>query len=195
MSSIRAKIFAGLIVIGGILAPSTAKAAVCPVGSPGVPITSLTTFFTCDFSGFNYRFDTSSQLSELTTSPTAALIFEKTPTTQSLRFTNLANTGLVDFIYYVTPLTEEALSIEQTFLQDPAGPTPLEDTLTTTPFFSPTQPTTMPFDVRATFEPDGTTLTQLTHTMYKTPAPLPVLGAGMAFGFCRKLRQRNSRAL
>lgn len=36
----------------------------------------------------------------------------------------------------------------------------------------------------------GTGITQITNSIYQTPGPLPLLGAGAAFGFSRKLRQR-----
>jgi hypothetical protein len=193
MSKFRASVIAGLSVIGGLLTPSSVNAAACPTGDPGIPISVLATPgspYTCDLGGFNYLFDDRSGLSELGASSTAALVFETTPAEQKLIFKNLANSSLVDFIYFVTPLTEEALEIKQTFVQTPPGSTPVENLIITVPSFSPGSPTTMPFDVRATFEPDNATLTELTHTMVKTPAPLPLLGAGLTFGFTRKLRRR-----
>jgi hypothetical protein len=194
MSKLKAPLIAALIVTGGLLVPTTVRAAACPTGSPGVPITTLATppFFSCELGGFRYLFDIRSQLSELTASPTAALIFETSQFSQTLRFTNLANNDPVDFIYFVTPLTEEAVTIQQLFTQSPAGsPPPFEDSLAT----STGLPTTSPFDVRAIFEVDNPsiTLTELTHTMVKTPGPLPILGAGATFAFSRKLRRRISR--
>jgi hypothetical protein len=197
MSKYSAPFIAGLCVIGGLVVPSAVKAFQCPTGPSGVPIATIATpgtTYTCDLGGFNYLFDDRSGLSELTASSTAALVFETSPMEQKLIFKNLANTSLVDFIYFVTPLTEEAIEIKQTYLQTPSGSIPLENLLTTVPSFSPGSPTTMPFDVRATFEPDNATLTELTHTMVKTPAPLPLLGAGLTLGFTRKLRRRITSA-
>lgn len=195
MSKFRAPLIAGLIVMGGILTPATSQAAACPAGPPGVPISTLATppFYTCDIGGFRYIFDINSDLNELIT-PTAALIFNALPTVQTLRFTNLANTNIVDFAYKIKPLSGEALDFQQTYLQTPSGSTPLENSWTTTPVFSPTNPTDMEIIVRATFEPDNATLTELTHTIVKTPGPLPTLGAGIAFAFSRKLRRRVSGA-
>lgn len=41
-------------------------------------------------------------------------------------------------------------------------------------------------------EANGVTVTDFAYVnaFYQTPGPLPVLGAGVAFGFSRKLRQR-----
>jgi hypothetical protein len=194
MSTFKSQLLAGLMICGGLFFPSASQAAACPTGSPGVPISTLASGFDCEFGGFNYLFDNRSQIGELDSTPSSALVFEMTPTSQSLKFTNLANASLVDFLYFVTPITEAALSIEQTFIQVPSGSVPFDNTLTTTPIFSPINPATMPFEVRATFEPDGAVLTELNHTMVKTPAPLPVLGASVAIGFSRKIRQRISRA-
>jgi hypothetical protein len=45
--------------------------------------------------------------------------------------------------------------------------------------------------VRDTYTiPGGTSLNSVTNTFYQTPGPLGVLGAGTAFGFGRKLRDR-----
>jgi len=196
MSKFRAPLIAGLIVMGGALTPATAQAAACPVGSPGVPISTLANppYYTCDIGGFRYIFDSNSQLNELTVSPTAELIFTASPTLQTLRFTNLANTSLIDFIYNIKPLTGMALDFQQTYTQTPSGSTPLENVWTTDPVFSPSNPTAMQIEVRATFEADNATLTELTHTIVKTPGPLPTLGAGVAFALSRKLRRRISGA-
>lgn len=40
----------------------------------------------------------------------------------------------------------------------------------------------------------NTGITQITNSIYQTPGPLPLLGAGAAFGFSRKLRQRVKNA-
>lgn len=197
MSTFKSQLFASLMICGGLFFPSASQAAACPTGSPGVPISTLASGFDCEFGGFNYLFNNLSGIEDLDTTPTSALVFEMSSTFQSLKFTNLANTSLIDFVYFVTPITESALFIEQTFVQVPSGDIPLENTLTTFPFFSPSNPTSMPFEVRSTFETDpvnGAVLTELTHTMVKTPAPLPVLGASVAIGLSRKIRQRISRA-
>lgn len=199
MSKFSAPLIAGLFVIGGLLVPSAVKAFQCPTGPSVVPIATIAapgTTYTCDLGGFNYLFDDRSDLAELTVSSTAALVFETSPTEQKLIFKNLANPSPVDFVYFVTPLTEEAIEIKQTYMQSPSGSIPLENLLTTVPSFSPGSPTITPFEVRATFKPDNATLTELTHTMVKTPAPapLPLLGAGLTFGFTRKLRRRITAA-
>lgn len=192
MSIFKAPFLVALIATGGILAPTIARAAACPT-SVAISVIATPPSYTCDIGGFNYLFDIRSQLSELTISPTATLFFETSPLSQTLRFSNLANSGPVDFIYFVTPLTEEAVDIQQTFTQSPAGsPPPFDNQLTT----SVGLPTTFPFEVRASFEVDDPSvmLTELTHTMVKTPGPLPILGAGVTFAFSRKLRRRISSA-
>ncbi len=197
MSTFKSQLFASLMICGGLFFPSASQAAACPMGSPGVPISTLAVGFDCEFGGFNYLFNNLSGIVDLDTTPTSALVFEMSSTFQSLIFTNLHVDFLIDFVYFVTPITESALSIEQTFIQVPGVDIPLENELTTFPFFSPSNPISMPFEVRATFEPNtvnGEVLTELTHTMVKTPAPLPVLGASVAIGFSRKIRQRISRA-
>jgi hypothetical protein len=143
-------------------------------------------------------------MAELNSSPTAALNFVNTSTFQKLIFANLSNQGSIDFTYNITAITESVISIEQTFEPDPMSPPPLfppfgSTGLSTIPGL-PFPPSISPLTVEATYEPDTSgsppyaTLTSLIHTIHKTPAPLPMVGAGMAFAFSRKLRRRIHRA-
>lgn len=204
------KPWASLLTTSGIAllfsAMSAAPASAAPPCVSGILISAIvtppSTGYTCELGGIAYTFDDS--MAELNSSPTAALNFINTPTFQKLIFANLSNQGPIGFSYQITSITESVVSIEQSYEPDPMSPPPLfpPDGLTGLATFPglPFPPSPDPLIVEATFEPDTSgnppfaTLTSLTHTIYKTPAPLPMLGSGLAFVFSRKLRRRIHRA-
>jgi hypothetical protein len=194
-----------LLATGGLAIASAMIAAPAHATPPcvsGLLISTIvnppSTGYTCELGGITYSFNTS--MTELAASPVAALNFVTTKTFQKLIFTNLSNQDLIQFSYEIDSPVETILSIEQTYEPDPMVPPPLFPPLGLTGIMTnpglPSAPSPFPTTVEALFEPDTTgnppyaTLTSLTHTIYKTPAPLPMVGAGLAFAFTRKLRQR-----
>jgi hypothetical protein len=201
--------WASLLTTGGIVLFSAINAAPAAAAPPCVSgtliseiVTPPSTGYTCEIGGIIYTFNPS--MAELNSSPTAALNFINTPTFQKLIFANLSNEGLIEFSYEINTMTESVVSIEQSYEPDPMLPPPLFPPVGLTGLATipglPFPPSPSSLTVEATFEPDTSgnppfaTLTSLTHTIYKTPAPLPMVGAGLAFAFSRKLRRRIHRA-
>lgn len=210
MPHTASKPWASLLTTSGIAflsAMSTTPASAFPPCESGILISAIvtppSTGYTCEIGGIGYTFNDS--ISELNSSPTAALNFINTPTFQKLEFINLSNQGTtIGFNYTIYAISESVLAIEQSYEADPMSPPPLFPPfgitgVTTAPGL-PFLPSPNPRTVEASFEPDTSgnppfaTLTSLTHTIQKTPAPLPMVGAGLAFAFSRKLRRRIHRA-
>ncbi|MFN9661447.1 MAG: hypothetical protein ACK6BC_13955, partial [Cyanobacteriota bacterium] len=130
----------------------------------------------------------------------ASISFTNSTYAQEITFQDLDVKNIVYFAYQISALAEtnETIdSVRQTLVQDPASPPPDPGTTDLTPDPSlPFWPYGSPITLTASYEPSSTavTLKQLNHTIEKTPAPLPLAGAGFAFGFSRKLRRRILRA-
>jgi len=202
------KPWASLLTTGGFVLLSAMIAAPAEAAPPCVSgllistiVTPPSTGYSCELGGITYSFNNS--MAELNSSPTAALYFEDTLLFQKLIFANLSNQGVIQFSYDISTLTESVLAIEQTYEPDPMTPPPLLPPIGFTGIETspglPFSASPNPLTVEATFDPDTSgnppypTLTSLTHTIHKTPAPLPMVGAGLAFAFSRKLRRRIDR--
>lgn len=179
------------VLLSGAFALAPAQAASpCPNSILIQTIASLPSY-TCDLGGLMYTFNNS--LGSLAgANPAATLFFQNSTTSLTLKFDNLSTDTLVGFNYKILPVSETILAINQTYQLSPSLPPPFQNDITTSTLPAPPSPLTT--DVQVTFEPDGNTLISLTHTIEKTPAPLPIIGTGLVFGFSRKLRRRITRA-
>ncbi|MEB3333788.1 MAG: hypothetical protein VKP70_02255 [Cyanobacteriota bacterium] len=205
MTSIAPKPWIALLAIGGMaIAPSLittpAKAAdPCPSAVPISTIVSSGALgWRCTLSTITYDFYDGTLLSELTSAnPNSELIFTDSPTLQTLTFNALDYQGDVFFPYKVYSPVMIILSADQAYQQDPTTPDPFSSTLTASTTFPRPPSTISTFTLTSKFLPDTTdpfaipVLNSLTHSIGKeVPGPLPILGAGAAFGFSRKLRRR-----
>lgn len=124
--------------------------------------------------------------------PLASISFSNIPKQQRLGFDNLLVQGPVFFTYEILSPIDTIESVDQTYTPNNMTPPPVPPTgVIATPLL-PATPADGPVTVTTIFEPDfpATTLTSLTHTIDKTPGPVPIAGAGLAFAFSRKLRRR-----
>lgn len=187
---------AGSMVLSTSLLAAPAQAQQpCTSGLPVHTIATLGTDYICTLGGVTYLFnDTLNELDN----PQAVVNFENTPTAQKIIFDNLSYDGVAVFYYEIFSPTDSLLGADLTHTQDPATPLPLPGTgIFPSPVF-PQPPSASPMQLFTVFEPDASTspvpkLTSLTYTIAKTPTPLPILGAGFAFGFSRQLRRRIQR--
>ena len=188
---------AGGMVISASLIATPANAAPC-VTTLVSQIVSATTY-QCELGTLQYTFnDTMAELAF--DSPSATISFtDASQSLQKVEFTNLESKSFL-FYYDVSSLFQNNEVIETadlTFTQIPSSPLP--DFNFTGLFPSPNLPSN-PYDsplvFNLEFSPDTSfpapfpTLVSMTNTIYKTPAPLPLAGASLAFAFSRKLRRR-----
>jgi hypothetical protein len=144
---------------------------------------------------------------ELAHNPGASLRFEHSSAEQKIIFDGLANSDLMYFTYNIQSPYESIIDIEQTYTPYPVVPPPLTPPsdfnasgIRAVPAL-PSIPSDFDIEITALLEPDTSgfppypVFTSLTHTIYKTPSPLPLAGAGLAFAFSRRLRQRIHRSL
>jgi hypothetical protein len=183
----------GLMIAAALIAPSAKAQSPCMSGLPiNTIVTAGPSGYSCVLGGLKYKFF--DNLNELDT-PNAFVNFQDSPNMQVITFANLTSQGTIGFYYEVTSPIETINDIELSYSQDPSAPPPTLELVETIPLL-PAAPSPNPLTVETTFEPDTSmappfqTLSSLTHTIHKTPAPLPLAGAGLAFGFSRKLRRR-----
>jgi len=145
--------------------------------------------YECTLGSITYIFDNS--LNELN-NPNAKINFFTSDLKQEIRFESLSYNGFVSFGYDLITPNDSIESIDQSYT--PATPAAINSILDINSVL-PADPSDTPYTMYSELQlAPGTTLTSLTHTINKTPAPLPVLGAGMAFTFSRRLRRRIARA-
>jgi hypothetical protein len=194
---------AGGIAIGSLLVAPPAQAAPCTT----TPIQKIVDdgTYTCLFGKITYTFNSS--MVELAHNPGASLRFEHSSAEQKIIFDGLANSDLMYFTYNIQSPYESIIDIEQTYTPYPVVPPPLTPPndfnasgIRAVPGL-PSIPSDFDIEITALLEPDTygfppyPVFTSLTHTIYKTPSPLPLAGAGLAFAFSRRLRQRIHRSL
>ncbi len=194
---------AGGIAIGSLLVAPPAQADPCTT----TPIKKIVDdgTYTCLFGKITYTFNTS--MGELAQNPGASLRFEHGSTAQKIIFEGLANSGIMYFTYLIQSPYESIIDVEQTYTPYPVVPPPLTPPSDFNPSgiravpALPSIPSEFDVEITAVLEPDTNgsppypVFTSLTHTIYKTPSPLPLAGAGLAFAFSRRLRQRIHRSL
>lgn len=202
MTTAATKPWLALMAVGGMvittsLMASPAKAL--PTCVSGLPISTIAstgaTGYSCTLGGLDYKFD--SNVGSLDSTPSSVVNFFDSPTIQTITFANLDINYDLYFSYTILSPLESITDIVQTYVQNPSSPPPLPALtgITTTPAL-PAPPSPIAMVVQATYAfdtsmaPPDPTISSLTHTINKTPGPLPVAGAGLAFGFSRKLRRR-----
>ena len=184
----------GLMITAALIAPPAKAQTPCMSGLPVNTITnSGPSGYSCELGGLSYTFF--NNLAELD-NPNAVVNFQTSQLMQTITFANLDYQGAVGFFYKIISPNEEITDIELSYSQDPQLPDPIVEILTTAPTLPKPPSPVVALTVETVFESDTSmgppfqTLTSLTHTIHKTPAPLPLAGAGLAFGFSRKLRRR-----
>jgi hypothetical protein len=154
------------------------------------------TGYSCDLGGLQYTFY--DNLAELN-NPNAKINFQDFGSHQNIIFTNLTSQGTFIFNYDVISPNETVERIELSYDQYPRFPTPIQTNVLTSPFL-PSSPSKSPISIETIFIPDDIstppyqTVTTMTHTIYKTPAPISLVGLGALFGFSRNIRRRINKA-
>jgi hypothetical protein len=185
---------ASTMILGAII-PSPAKAVDCVSGKLISEIV-VAGNYSCRLGQQDYTFNSSvGELDNAT--QTSTIDFYDSQYMQQIIFTNTGSEDFVLFNYTVVSQTESIDDIQVSYTLSPSLPPPLSSAVATSSPL-PYAGSPLPLTVDGIFDPDtslGTqTLTSLTHTIYKSPAPLPLAGAGLAFGFSRKLRRRVMQA-
>lgn len=185
------------MITTALIAPSAKAQTPCMSGLPISTIVSTgSSGYSCELGGLKYTFF--DNLGELN-NPGSIVNFLDSPNTQVITFANLTSQGTIGFYYELISPIESINQIDLSYSQDPSMPPPMFEMVTTSPLL-PSPPSLASISVETMFEPDTSmappfqTLTSMTHTIHKTPAPLPLAGAGLAFGFSRKLRRRIHNA-
>ncbi len=175
-----------LLACGSLtIAPAKADPPICTNGYLIQQIIADGTY-TCQLGNITYGFN-GTELGEFTVgNPSAALYFTNAPLFQTISFADMSTTQNLVFSYEITSPVEEILGIEESYLPSTHSPT-YSEIIPTVAF--PTAPSLYPFVVANIFSPN-LEINSLTYTIHKTPAPLPIAGASLAFAFQRKLRQR-----
>jgi hypothetical protein len=187
----------GLMITTALIAPSAKAQTQCMSGLPiSTIVNSGSSGYSCELGGLKYTFF--DNLGELN-NPGSIVNFQDSPNMQVITFANLTSQGTIGFYYELISPIESINQIDLSYSQTPLMPTPLSESVTTSPVL-PSAPSPGSISVETWFEPDTSmappfqTLTSMSHTIHKTPAPLPLAGAGLAFGFSRKLRRRIHNA-
>jgi hypothetical protein len=204
MTSTATKPWVALLATGGLMLGTSLIALPARAQTPCVNGLLISTIlnagsggYTCYLGEMRYTFNDS--LSELNnTTSTSYVNFYNSGDFQEVAFLNTAAPDAVYFDYKILSPIETIDAIDLSFTQTPASPPPLTVEATGSPVLpadpSPINPTT----ITVLFDPDTSlgpqTLTSLTQKIYKSPAPLPLAGAGVFFGFSRKLRRRIGQA-
>jgi hypothetical protein len=189
---------AALLLCAAAAAPAKAQTP-CPSSKLIAEIVnSVPPEYTCDLGNITYEFNqTLNNFYFMSTD--ATIVFSDTPTFQKISFQLLKNNSILSFYFRVTSPYEAILQIDQEASLNSSPPLypPFGLTAVTTSVDPlPSNPSTIPFDIEAIYDPDTSVLPQppiinaLTYTIYKTPAPLPLAGTGFVFALTRKLRKR-----
>lgn len=195
----KSLVAASSIFIASSLLPMSVNAqTACMSGLPiSIIANSGPSGYSCELGGLNYTFF--NNLAELD-NPNAIVNFQDSPNVQVITFANLTHQGDVGFFYKIISPYEEITDIELFYYQDPSFPYPELNGVFTAPTLPKPPSPIYPLTVETIFMPDTSigspsqTLISLTHKIYKTPAPLPLAGAYLAFGFSRKIRRRISNS-
>ncbi|MFN6339567.1 MAG: hypothetical protein ACK41W_12705 [Cyanobacteriota bacterium] len=172
----------GLAIIATLAGPS-AQAAPCV--STTVDWIFNNAPYICELGGtveYTFGTDLADNLSGGT------LSFMDGPTAQTIKITGLSLTNpIVGYTFGVNVLSPsfEIADATQTYTTS----TPFDAVLIN----SVVTPGGFPIssqNLTTSFRANGGNLTSMTMTIEKTPTPLPILGAGAALGFSRKLRRR-----
>lgn len=171
---------AGGVLAAGALAPNPTHAADCDTVSLKALYVAGAEFFCGDKKYYNFS------SADFDINGTASFSQSLDGTVHTLAFTGFDSPGLsvgtytINFSVDVTPPN----SIISFASGTTASGTDLTDALNLTS--SPN-----PYDFTGTLEINpGTKVTAWNLTITQTPGPLPILGAGAAFGISRKLRRR-----
>jgi hypothetical protein len=188
----------GLMITAALVAPPAKAQTPCMSGLPvSTIVSSGPSGYSCELGGLNYTFF--DNLAELD-NPGAIVNFQTSQLLQVITFDNLTTEGAVGFFYKLISPFETITDIQLSYSQDPPLPDPIMEILITAPTLPKPPSPVVALTVETVFESDPSvgppfqTLRSLTHTIHKTPAPLPLAGAGLAFGFSRKLRRRIHNA-
>ncbi len=172
---------AGGVLVAGALAPSPTLAADCETVSLSSLYVAGAEFFCGDKKYYNFS------SADFAVNGTASFSQSPDGTVHTLAFTGFDSPGLSVGTYTIN-FSVDVLP-PNTIISYATGTTAigtsLSDSLTQTS--SPN-----PYDFTGVLEitaPD-TTVTAWNLTITQTPGPLPILGAGAAFGISRKLRRR-----
>lgn len=114
---------------------------------------------------------------------------------------NTSSTGGAGFDYNVVSEYESIDQLELSYSLTPSSPGPTtavvsgfpNDPTPAAPWPAQTNPLKIETLLILDTSPAPQTLTSITNKIYKSPAPLPLAGAALGFGFCRKLRRRVLR--
>jgi hypothetical protein len=193
------KVMKSLIAIGSLLITSTMfspNANAQTICKSGLLISTIVNYgstgYKCELGDLQYTFY--ENIVELN-NPNAKINFLDSRTFQKITFTDLNSQGVVAFYYDVVSPFETVTKIEMAYNQEPLFPIPFQSEVSSIPIL-PSSPSLGPITVETNFTPDDSlvppyqTLTSLTHTIYKTPSPLPLFGVPLVFGFCRKIKTR-----
>lgn len=149
------------------------------------------TGYSCELGSLTYTFNDT--MSELTNgAPDAAINFDVNGDLQTISFSKLVLVDYAIFNYEVLSPLKQVETAVIAYAPDPILPTPfLPPTLTSSPAL-PTPGSTTPVTMTVEYDPapNSTPIIGMSNAIFYTPAPLPLLGAGLAFGFTRKLRRR-----
>lgn len=202
MTTTAKKSWLALLATGGMLITSSlvalpAKATPCVNGLLiSTIVAEGSAGYSCNLGSITYTFN--EDISELgvdqfgAPNPLASISFTNSLNQQRLSFDNLLVQGYVFFNYEILSPIEAIESVAQIYTPSNMSPPPGPTTgVTTTPLL-PSPPSSFPVIVTTIFEPGNppTTLNSLTHNIEKTPGPLPIAGASLAFAFSRTLRRR-----
>jgi hypothetical protein len=188
------------LLVAGSLIAGPAKALTCVSGLPINTIVNTAGGYTCQLGLLEYTFNQS--MLELD-NPSSYVNFYDSLAYQEISFINTNTTGGAGFDYKVISEYESIDKLELSYTLSPSSPDPVIATITGpdplipspgNPWPPQTNPLTIETDLIPDSSPTTQTLTSMTHKIYKSPAPLPFAGAGLAFGFSRKLRRRALRA-
>ena len=191
-----------LLAIGGLVMSTSLIASPAHAAPPclsGLKIQTVVDAgaggYSCELSSLTYTFY--DNMVELTTgAPDAAINFDTNGDLQTISFTKLALAKYTVFTYEVLSPVKQVESVDMAFDPDPLIPTPYIPPIVTPSPILPTPASTSPVSFTIEFDPDTADPNNLavvrgmSNVIFYTPAPLPVLGAGLAFGFTRKLRRR-----
>lgn len=183
-----------LMIAAALVAPPAKAQTPCMSGLPvSTIVSSGPSGYSCELGGLNYTFF--DNLAELD-NPGAIVNFQTSRQFQVITFANLTTEGVVGFFYKIISPFETITDIQLSYSQDPPLPDPIMEILITAPTLPKPPSPVVALTVETVFESDTSmapplqTLRSLTHTIHKTPAPLPLAGAGLAFGMSRRIKTR-----
>lgn len=199
MTAAMQKLWIATLAVGGMalsaaVLPAPAGAASCP---SSVPLSSVLAAapYTCSLGSVSYSLNIQNSWQDLI-APGAQVFFLDGPTTQKININNL-NFGFAQPLFLKSQLVspvDEIISFTTDYTYNPLSPglTPGDSVTPPLPVIPTIPPTTIAVDSFASPVDafDAPTVTAISFTITKTPAPLPIAGAALTYGFARKLRRR-----